>query len=259
LFDSHCHLDFEELRPDLGERLIRARKLGISGWFVPGCHEEQWAGLGELTKNYPDVCVGVGVHPYWSREGLDVDVLLVRAKQAALDLRAVAIGECGLDKARGAGLALQVRLFEAQLVLAGEMNLPVVVHQVGAQRELLECLGRVGLPDAGAVLHGFSGDASWGRALIERGFLLGIGTGVTKTAFKKLRGAVAELPFDSFLLETDAPDQAPEQRPGDPADLAAVRDAVADLTGLSAELVAEETRARARALFRLDGPDSQNC
>jgi TatD DNase family protein len=137
LFDSHCHLDFEALAHDLSEHLVEARARGIDGWFVPGCHRDQWSDL-ERMKQLGDVVVGVGQHPYWSRDVTDVDSVCDEVRRRCIDLEAVAIGECGLDKGRGAPLSEQVKLFEAQLSLAGQMGLPVVIHQVGAQKELHE-------------------------------------------------------------------------------------------------------------------------
>ena len=86
--------------------------------------------------------------------------------------------------------------------------------------------------------------------------MLGVGTGVTKDSREKLRRTVVELPLDCFVLETDAPDQAPERRTGVPTDLVLVRDAVAQIRGISPEMVAETTAERAHALFGLSRPES---
>jgi len=249
VFDSHCHLDFEALRPNLSETLAEARSAGIEGFFVPGCHEDQWRELPRVRALGSFVVVGVGLHPYWSDGIVDVDAFCARLAESAVSVAAVAIGECGLDKGRGARVERQVELFEAQLRLAGEIELPVVIHQVGLTKELLESLGRVGLPERGGVVHGFSGDASWARALISRGLRLGIGVGACKPAFKKLRSALVELPLDRLLLETDAPDQGLDGGPGRPLDLLEVRDAIASLKGISKEIVAEVTTSSAREFY----------
>lgn len=199
-----------------------------------------------------EIVVGVGQHPYWSEGVANTDALCDEIQQRCVEYGAVAIGECGLDKGRGAPLSEQVTLFEAQLSLAGQMGLPIVIHQVGAQKELLECLERVGLPDAGGVVHGFSGDTSWGRALQQRGLLLGIGLAVTKTERRRLRAAVSDLPVDRMMLETDAPDQGPGGRSGLPVDLTLVRDAVAELKDLAPEIVAEVTARAARLFYQLE-------
>jgi TatD DNase family protein len=254
VFDSHCHLDFPELASDLEGHLARALAQGVSGWFVPGCHVAQWATLSELIGRRSEISVGVGQHPYWSTEVTDVPALIEQAHRAAKELGAVAIGECGLDKGRGADLPLQMEVFEGHLALAQDLSLPVVVHQVGCQQELLRCLSRVGMPPAGGVVHGFSGNVSWGRALVARGFHLGVGSQVVRPLRQKLRAAVSALPLERLLLETDAPDQSPEKRPGVPSDLVLVRDTVAALLGVSEDEVGRRTALSARELFRLPLP-----
>lgn len=251
MFDSHCHLDFEAILPELDARLEEARAQGVRGWLVPGTCPEQWSQLAHLVRD--DVWVAVGLHPWETEREWNTDALMVEFRESALKLGAVALGECGLDKFRGGPIERQIELFEAQLQLAGEMELPVVLHQVGHREAFLRSIERVGLPDACGVVHGFNGDAAWGRALVSRGLLLGVGFSVMYESRKKLRGALREIALDRFLLETDAPDQKPAgaDRAGVPADLVAVASAVAQVVGALPSVVAEETEHSARALFGL--------
>lgn len=252
VFDSHCHLDFEELGPALDEHLERARALGVRGWFVPGTRPEQWRAL-ESLRSRDGVWLGVGLHPWETEHPWDIDALMVELGEHARNLCAVALGECGVDKFRGASIERQSELFEAQLKVASELDLPVVLHQVGHQKEFLRSLDRVGVPRSGGVVHGFSGDAAFGRALIRRGLLLGVGAGATYESRKKLREVLTEVPLGHLVLETDAPDQKPRGGGlfGVPADLGAVCEAVAQWSGNSPELVSEVTERTARALYRL--------
>lgn len=251
MLDSHCHLDFEALLPQLDARLTEARALGVRGWVVPGTCPEQWAQLGSVKRD--DVWFGIGLHPWETDRDFDTDELIGKLRECALSLGAVALGECGLDKYRGGPLEKQTALLEAQLKLASEMELPVILHQVGHQEAFLRSLERVGVPDAGGVVHGFGGDSAFGRALVKRGLLLGVGVAVTYEARKKVARAVRDLALDRLLLETDAPDQKlwGAEGAGVPADLAVVCQAVARLTGASPEVVAETTERTTRALFRL--------
>lgn len=253
MFDSHCHLDFTALAADLVGHLGRGRAAGIHGWFVPGCEPRQWSKLARVRQQTADIHVGVGLHPYWSGGVEDVDELVNQLRETCLSLGAVALGECGLDKGRGAPLVRQAELFEAQLTLARELDLPVVVHQVGAQEELLRCLGRVGLPRAGGVVHGFAGDVTWARTLVARGLLLGVGLSVLRRDRERLRAAIVALPLERLLLETDAPDQAVSGQKGQgvPSDLVAVCSAVAELKSIIPEIVGETTERTARALYRI--------
>ncbi len=252
MFDSHCHLDFDSLGIDLDRHLEEARACGVRGWFVPGVRPQQWRGLASVGRS--DVWVGAGLHPWETDEQWDVDALCADLQESALSLGAVAVGECGFDKFRGGTIEIQRELFEAQLRLAGEMELPVVIHQVGYQSELIRSLERVGLPEAGGVVHGFGGDVSFGRALVARGLFLGVGVAVTFEIRRKVREAVSHLPLKSLLLETDAPDQAPagEKRSGIPGDLRRVCEEIARLKQISFEVVEEATEARARSFYRLD-------
>ncbi len=252
MFDTHCHLDFEALKSDLDGVLSGAKKAGIAGLVVPGCFVEQWDSLLSL-KEIPEVDVAVGLHPYFTTEETEVDFIVAEVEAAVSRVGAIAIGECGFDKNRGASLDQQQRLFEGHLELAIAADLPLIVHAVGAEERLFQSVKRLGIPRAGAVVHGFSGDAALGRALISRGFFLGIGCAVTRPHRKKLRQALTELPLEWLVLETDAPDQAPLglDRPGRPEDLGRVAYEVAKLKELPQVTVQEVTEKSARRLFRV--------
>lgn len=260
MFDSHCHLDFDEIRPDIASHLEQARQVGVRGWFVPCCRPEDWERLASVKG--PSVHVGVGLHPYFTHsnsaaEKYDADSLGALLEQGARRLGAVALGECGLDKNRGADAQAQVSIFEAQLRLASELDLPIVIHQVGYRDLFLKSLARVGVPARGGVVHGFGGDTSWGRALTKLGFHLGLGPSITRQSRAKLRGAAAELPIERLLLETDAPDQRPSGVVGfgRPKDLVEVCHTLATLRGCPMEEVAMRTTESARRLYGLSATD----
>ena len=252
MFDSHCHLDFEALAPRLQEHLGEARRAGVSAWFVPGVTSRTWRGLKDVEGLSPShIFIGVGQHPYWSSEIQNIEEFSQELRSASRNLGAVAIGECGLDKKRGGELEHQIGLFEAHLAVARELQLPLVIHQVGAREEMMKSIKRVGLPDARGIVHGFSGDENWGRALTSRGFKLGIGPAVTKTHRKRLRETVVALELDDFVLETDAPDQS--VRSGDlvgrPIDLVAVCQEIAQLRQCDEEQVGACCSSTARRIF----------
>lgn len=260
MFDSHIHLDFPEFAENRAQLLSSAREVGVSACVVPGCHQEQWSQLRELTDNpalqVHEIYFGVGQHPYWSEGIADLDALCSSIALECSQMGAVCIGECGIDHGRGASLPEQAALFEAQLCLADDLDLPVVVHQVGAQELFLKCLKRAGFPRAGGVVHGFSGASDWGRALIKHGFYLGFGLSLLVEKRSRLARAAGELPLDRLLLETDAPDQRPpgEDRIGEPADLALVCDKLANIRGETKALIDEVTERNARNLFRVEPP-----
>lgn len=262
MFDSHCHLDFEELACALPSELGAARALGIEGWLVPGCEPAQWSRLAHVSAQ-AGVSVAVGVHPWWvpelaARGPSALGDAVAELESAARSLGAVALGECGLDAARvdrnGPELELQRTAFEAQLEVARDVGLPVVLHVVRAHEAALASLRRLGVPAAGGVVHGFSGSLGLAEEYTRLGLYVGIGCQVTSTASRKLREVAARLPLERLLIETDAPDQRPRSTRalaarGRPVDLALVAEAVAALRGMDASELGRATARNARRLL----------
>jgi TatD DNase family protein len=179
------------------------------------------------------------------------------------DPRVVALGETGLDRGRGrtdAHLALQRHALEAQLALARELDLPVVLHVVRAHAELLKSLRRVGLPRAGLQVHGFWGTtelvAAWGRI----GAHLSIGRMVNRHPHARRAAAIAAIPGNRLLVETDSSSQgsagtgdvAVEDGDQRPTDVWKVVQAVATIRAERTDDVALQTAENARRLFGLD-------
>lgn len=265
MFDSHCHLDFPEIFGALERELEGARAAGIDGWLVPGCEPSQWARL-EAVAAEPGVRIALGLHPWWAPAVLGesegaLDGVVARLAADARRVRASALGELGLDGARAEpshpDFALQRRAFEAQLALARELELPVVLHAVRAHGPMLESLRRVGVPRAGGVVHGFSGSLSVARQYLSLGLYVGIGCQVTSAQSRGTREAAATLPLERLLVETDAPDQRPrgpgmagdETSHGRPSDLLRVVAIVAELRVVGTDEVGRVTRRNALTLF----------
>jgi Tat protein secretion system quality control protein TatD with DNase activity len=123
----------------------------------------------------------------------------------------VGLGELGLDAKRAGerGIAHQLRWMEAQLALACELGLPIVLHSVGAGQETLAVLRKVGVPRAGGIVHSFSGSPEQARQYRALGLTLSISAAVTRKGFERLKKAVVELPLEDLVVESDAPDQPP--------------------------------------------------
>lgn len=279
-FDSHAHLDFLDSDAARAKVLSRAEAAYVTRVVVPGCFPEQWRTLEQLIssrfgltqESIMTIRVGIGFHPYWSSDvRLEkpgaLDVLLADIEHHVSRLSAVAVGEMGLDKNKGAPPQKQTELFEAQLSLAKQLSLPVIVHQVGLRREFIASMQRVGLSAAGGVVHGFSGDVGWGKKLCQLGFFLGMGAGIVHPARDRFRQAVAQLPLDRMFLETDAPDGHffPVQTKdmdsraryadvstaygSEPRDVTLVAQQLAQLLNTSTHEIARVTCNNARALF----------
>jgi len=176
----------------------------INELIIPATHRAEWDNIIHLAK-YNHLYYALGYHPrflQYYQQG-DLDGLHLLLKNA--DNRAVAIGEIGLDKFAKTSMAIQERLFIEQLQLAEELQLPVILHIVKKQGRVLEILREQNFTQGG-VYHAFSGSFDVATAFIELGFKIGVGGVITYPNSSTTRNTIRELPIDSLLLETDAPD-----------------------------------------------------
>jgi TatD DNase family protein len=203
LFDSHCHLDVEAFDADRGQVIAAARRVGVSGFLVPGIHAEGWPRLLSLCASEPDLYPALGLHPVYLARHLDAH--LAELERQIRRQRPVAVGEIGLDYYLG-GLdrERQQFLFEAQLALAAEARLPVVLHVRKAHDQVLATLRRIPVP--GGIAHAFNGSVQQGRQYLELGFRLGFGGMLTFERSRRLHNLARQLPRQALVLETDAPD-----------------------------------------------------
>ena len=255
MFDSHCHLDDPTLVAELPRWLDEGASLGITGWFVPGVSRERQAGLRGLNAQHPELCFGAGIHPWYVDELGDQ---LLSALRDAAEQRgdAVAIGECGLDsghaKRAGHGMERQVLAFESQLALSCDLQLPVVLHIVGAHGAALKILRRFGPFPQGGVLHAYSGSAEFVGDYEALGLSFGVGGLSSRSGARRALAAVLEMSSDRLLLETDAPDMSPEGVPpghNTPLTLPQVAQKLAELRGETLQIIDDVTTANARRLY----------
>lgn len=263
MFDSHCHLDFAELKERLPEHLEAAARAGVEGWLIPGCEVEKTRALAELRERlgaHYAVWIAAGQHPYFVSRIQDLRELERGLQHAIEHFAPVALGECGVDAKRGGEPAHQLRVLTVHLQLARDSGLPIVLHQVGMRDDFLQLIDRVGLPERGGVVHGFSGDEAWAKALLRRGLHLGVGPALTRPARRRLREAVRAAPLSALLLETDAPDQrvhAPDASAtalgsammGVPLDLLQVGSELARLRGMDRGALSHALRQNSEQLF----------
>ncbi len=251
LIDSHVHADDDRLQPDLAEVLAAARNHNIAAQIIPAVSQQHWQRLKQLCDGHADLFPCYGLHPCFYAEHTDAhlqELPLWLGKEPA-----VAVGECGLDYAiSGADKAQQQHLFAAQLALAREFNLPIVIHAVRAVEDVIRMIRASG--HYRGVVHSFNGSLQQASRLIDLGYSLSFGGAVTHPRAKRLQSMVAELPLDAMLLETDAPDQAPANYPrqrNEPAYLVDIWQAISSLRAEDAETIAHATTANARRLFDL--------
>ncbi len=251
LVDSHSHFDVAEFNGDRAAVHARAVRAGVATQIIPAIDAAGWPTLKQVCAQFAGLYPAYGLHPMF----LDVHrpEHIEELRQWIERERPVAVGECGLDfYVEGLEVDTQQRYFDAQLRLAREFNLPVIVHARRAVDAVIVAIRRVG--GLRGVIHSFPGSKHQAAQLRDLGFLLGIGGPVTYERANKLRNVVATVPLEQLLLETDSPDQPIATHRGqrnEPAHLVEVLDVVAMLRVMPRDDLATATTANAERLFGL--------
>jgi len=252
LFDTHCHLDVREFSADRDAVLARARDAGVRWQVIPAVDAAGWTNLVSLCHREEGLYPALGLHPIYIDQHRDkhIDELRTWVKRE----RPVAIGEIGLDFfIKETDRERQQGIFEAQLAVAEEFQLPVLLHVRKAHDQVLQTLKYFKLP--GGIAHAFNGSLPQAEQYLSLGFKFGFGGMLTFERSNKLRRLVRELPLESLVLETDAPDMPPASHQGhrnSPEYLPEVAMSMAELRQMPVEDVATVTTANAFALFRIN-------
>jgi TatD DNase family protein len=256
LIDSHAHLDFEDFRGDLDAVVTRAAAAGVGRvvaiglWRAPG---DFGNALALATARPETFSATIGVHPHECAKVPEAD--WATSEALAHDPRVVGVGETGLDFHYDLSPRdVQEAAFRRSLRIARSAGKPVVIHLREADEAAERVLREEGLPAAGGVVHCFTGDAGSARTWLSLGLHVSVaGIATFKTAVA-IREAVAIVPRDRLLVETDSPFLAPVPLRGkrnEPANVVHVAAKVAEVWGLPVEEVAALTTANARRLFGL--------
>ncbi len=260
LIDTHCHLDFDSYDGQRDVLVQQAAEAGVTRILHPGTSLDRSRAAIDLAARYPGVFAAVGIHPNntarWS-EG-DLDALRALAGEP----KVVAVGEIGLDYHwDNSPKETQWRAFEAQLALAAELALPVIIHNRDASDDVLDILAGwvASLPpdlrDRPGVLHSFSAPQSAAERGLSLGFYLGFTGPVTFKNADELRRIAAQVPDDRILVETDGPFLTPHpyrgRRPNRPAYVRYIAERLAALRLVPDETFAAQSTANAERLFRL--------
>lgn len=271
LIDTHCHLDASEFDSDRAQVAEAAWEADVRGVVIPAVEVANFATVRNLASQVPGGAYALGIHPlYVSRaQDSDLDVLRQAIVAAMDDPRFVAIGEIGLDFfvqdiASGTARERQEYFYDAQLALAAEFDLPVLLHVRRSQDVLMKYLRRrTGV--RGGIAHAFNGSAQQAHAFVDRGFALGLGGAMTYPRALQIRRHAVDIGLDHLVLETDAPDIPPAwlyepNRRNSPDQLPRIAGVLAELRGQDVADIAAATTATARrvlpnlATYRRDGP-----
>ena len=251
LVDTHCHLHDAKFDDDRDEVLQRALK--SLDWIV--LIGDSIASSGDaLALTRDNVYAAVGVHPYHPHEVTTEGIAILR--DLAKNEQVVAIGEIGLDyyKYNEAPADRQQTAFRAQLELACELSLPVVIHNRDAEHDSLTILGEYDGRVPGVIMHCFSGDADFAERCVGRGYYVSFAGNVTYPKAQQLRDAAAVVPMDRLLVETDSPYLAPQPARGkrcEPAFVGHTEAALAAVKGIDVETLTERTTENAARVFQI--------
>ena len=251
LVDTHCHLDDPSLLSRLPDLLAAGITAGVGKYIVPGIAPDGWNGIARLAQEHAGVYSAFGIHPMLADQYNDAILEKLRSFAGT----AVAIGEIGLDYLdEDISREKQQAAFRAQLRLAVEANLPVLIHCRRAFRDLLGILGEENVQRVGGVMHAFSGSPEVACECIRLGLFIAVaGPATYRNAVRPVE-MVRRIPLEYLLLETDSPDLTPEPHRGranEPAFLVEIAKKVADVKGVTLAEVERVTTANAERLFRI--------
>lgn len=248
IFDTHAHYDderFDGMRDGLLESM---HQNGVSGIVTCGCDKTSSEAALLLAEKYSFVYAALGIHPCNIDSGTTVDDI----RHLAAHKKCVAIGEIGLDYYwEPEKKDKQIEIFEQQLILAKELDLPVLVHDREAHEDTLNILLK---HKPKGVLHCFSGSVETAKQLVDIGMYIGVGGVVTFKNARKLPEVVAAIPDNRLLLETDCPYLAPEPYRGKLCHsglIALTAKKVAEIRNTSSENILNLSMQNAKSLFNL--------
>jgi TatD DNase family protein len=254
LIDSHTHLDFPDFDEDRQALLAECRALGVRRMVVLGVYRGNWQRVWDLVQSDPDLHAAFGLHPVYldDHRPEDLKELGDWLTRLAGHRQLCAVGEIGLDYfIETLDRERQQALFEAQLGLAKDFDLPALIHVRRSHAAVIATLKRFKLNRAG-IIHAFAGSKEEAREYIKLGFKLGLGGAATWPQALRMHRVLAELPLESVVLETDSPDMAPAMFPGQrnsPAHLPAICEALAGIMAVSLEELATASSTNACELF----------
>lgn len=255
-FDSHAHYDDERFEEDRESLLESLKEKGVD--FVVNAAADMsscYTSLA-LAEKYPFIYSSIGVHPHDVKDLTEAD--LEEMKQLAAHKKVVAIGEIGLDYYYDNSPREMQRIwFMKQLLLAKELDLPVIIHSRDASQETFDLIVESGVKEG--VIHCFSGSYELAKEYVKRGFYIGVGGSLTFKNARKTVEVVEGIGLDHILIETDSPYLTPVPHRGkrnDSSYLEYVVQKIAEIKGISEDEVARITCQNAKLLFRIGRDES---
>ena len=248
IFDTHAHYEDEIFTENFDELILSMKNAGVGGIITCGCDKESSLKALNLAEKYDIIYAAVGIHPGNIENGTTIDDI----KKLLSHPKCVAIGEIGLDYYwRQDNKTEQIDIFKAQLELANEYGLPVLVHDRDAHADTFEILKQY---KPKGVVHAFSGSVEMAREIIKLGLYIGVGGVLTFKNARALPNVVADAPMDRILLETDAPYLSPVPHRGETNHSDFIHytaEKMAEIKAVSKDEVLNQTFLNAKNLFKI--------
>lgn len=254
MIDSHCHINDKAFLGREEEYINEAKKMGVNQFLVVGCDLAMSIKAVKIAEKYNECFAAVGIHPSDSKHADKND--LEEIEKLLQSKKVIVIGEIGLDYYWDKEPSIkehQKEYFIKQIEIANKYNLPISIHCRDAYEDCLNILKEHKV-NRGGVMHCYGGSKEMMKEFIKLGFYIGIGGTVTFKNAVKIKEVATEVPFDRYLLETDAPYLAPTPHRGEEnksAYIPLIRDQIALLRNVSKEQVEIETNNNFRRLFNL--------
>ena len=254
LIDTHCHLDFPVLFKKHECLIENSINIGIRAIIIPAILAKRWDALINFTKKYPDfLYFALGLHPYFIAEHSQQDLMLLYGylKQ----IKPIAIGEIGLDYYdNNLDKSKQHHFFEQQINIANMHQLPVIIHARKAHHDVIAILKKNNFK-YGGVIHAFNGSFEQANEYMKLDFRFGVGGMITHPHAKHIRELAVNLPLESIVLETDAPDMPMYNQVtsyNSPENLLLIAQKLAKMRGISLEELGKQTTLNVVSTFKIN-------
>ncbi|MBT4554160.1 MAG: TatD family hydrolase [Candidatus Marinimicrobia bacterium] len=250
LTDTHCHLFYKDLKNNLSDVLKRAEELGVNRFICVATNMEDARECLLLGETHDNIFASVGVHPHDAKDAPEDFVDQIYDLMTFDSM--VAVGEMGLDYFRKiSDPEIQKDVFRTQMEIAQELNKPIIFHNRDADQDMIKILKE--FPNVRGVAHCFSSNLETANAFLDLGYYISFSGNLT---FKNshLPEVAKELPLDRILVETDSPYLSPvphRGKPNEPGRTRFVAEKLAEIHGVSLELIAEKTTENASSLFQI--------
>lgn len=256
LIDSHCHLEYKGLIEEQAMVIARARAAGVGAFLNISTRQSEWDQVIATAARETDIFASVGIHPHEADAHADLGRAVLLA--ATHHPKVIAIGETGLDYYYDkSDRAVQQALFRMHIDVARETQLPLIIHTRDAEDDthaiLADEMGKGAFP---ALIHCFTASADFAEKVLALGLTISLSGIVTFKNAKDLQDIAKTIPQDRLLVETDSPFLAPVPNRGkvcEPAFVADTARFVAELRGVSPEVLARQTTANFARLFAKAG------